>query len=344
MSRSLFHCSLFFSTAVTLLVSCGQKTGKPAEAAPVKVSVFTVQPSAQYQQLFFSGSIEADNVTQIGFAVPGTVDQVLVQEGEYVKAGQLLAAIDGTEYVNSLAIATASLKQSEDLYSRLNGLYQKGSLPAKDFIDIETRQEQARASRNLAAKRTADTRLHSPVTGIVTARLIEKGSTAAPGITAFSIAKTDMVYARITVSENEVGSMQRGQQALIYIPTLGDTIKGQVSIINPQADNVSRTFSIKIRLNNSAGKLLPGMIADVSVQSGNKTSAIIIPSAAVLKDADDIIYVFAIGRESKVVRKRVFLGRATGTSQVVVTSGLAEGDKIVVAGNKQLVDGTTVSY
>lgn len=344
MTRSFYQYTLLMGTVSFLFTACGHKSDKPSVAPPVKVSVLTVQSSAHQQQFFYSGSIEADNITQIGFAVPGTVDKVLVQEGEQVKAGQLLASIDGTEYINSLTIANASLEQSQDLYERLNNLYQKGSLPAKDYMDVKTKLEQAKASRNLSAKRMTDSKLYAPVTGIITARLIERGSTTAPGVAAFSIAKTDMVYARITVPESEVGALQRGQNAVIYIPTLGDTLKGQVTIMNPQADNVSRTYSIKIKLSNNAGKLLPGMIADVIVQSGKQISSISIPSGAVLKDADDIVYVYAINQDNKVIRKRITTGRATGDNQVIITGGLVAGDKIVIAGNKQLADGSAVSY
>ncbi|MFT3827823.1 MAG: efflux RND transporter periplasmic adaptor subunit [Chitinophagaceae bacterium] len=328
-----------------LFMSCGSnKETKQQSAAPVRVTIHLVQPAALQQQFIYSGTIEADNIVQTGFAVPGTVNNVMVQEGQHVSAGQLLASIDATEYTNSLAIAEASLAQASDLYQRLNSLYEKGSLPAKDYIEIKTKLEQAKANRNLAAKRLTDSRLYAPMQGIVTAKLAESGSTAAPGIAAFTIAKTDMVYAKVTVPESEIGSLRQGMEAGIYIPTLQDSIKGKISIINPQADDASKTYSVKLRISNGAGKLLPGMLTEVTVRTGKTVPEVVVPARAVVRDADGLLYVFAVNEGNKAVRRRISAGRATGNNEVVITTGVNTGDKIIVAGQTHLTDGSEVTF
>jgi membrane fusion protein (multidrug efflux system) len=241
------------------LSSCGkEKKEEKRETPPQKVSVYQVGSATQQQQMRYSGTIEPDNTAQIGFAVGGVVNNVSVQEGQYVRQGQLLASIDATEYNNSLAIANAGLEQAEDLYKRLHELYEKGSLPAKDFIDIKAKVAQARANKNISAKRIADSRLFAPMSGIITRRSIERGSMAAPGVTAFTIIKTDQVYAMFSVPESEVGSLKSGMNGRVFIPTLGDTVSGKISIINPQADAVSRTYSVKLRLANPEQNYCPG--------------------------------------------------------------------------------------
>lgn len=333
---------VFFS--LLILAGCNTRQEVPPKPAPVKVTVQQVQQNNRLQEFSYSGSIEPENIAQVGFAVAGVVNNIAVQEGQTVSQGQLLAGIDPTEYSNALSIANAGLEQAEDMYNRLNDLYQKGSLPAKDYVDIKTKLAQAKANKSINAKHIADSRLYAPMSGIITAKLIERGSTAAPGIPAFTIVKTGIVYAKVAVPESEVGKLKTGMIAKVYVPTLGDTVEGKIHIINPQGDAVSKTYAVKILLNNSNRKLLPGMIANVTITPGNKKDVISVPATAVVRDADDITYVFVANPQNKAVRKRITAGAITGNQDILVKDGLSTGDKIIIAGQSRLKDGTDISF
>jgi RND family efflux transporter MFP subunit len=303
----------------------------------------TIVPGYQSETLSYSGTIEAENTASIGFSVPGVVDHLAVQEGQTVKQGQLLASLDATEYENALTIANVALEQAEDLYNRLNSLYEKGSLPAKDYMDIKTKVAQAKANQSINAKRIRDSRLIAPMSGTITAKMIERGSVAAPGVPAFKIVKTDKVYARVAVPEGEVGELQKGMAADVFIPTLHDTVRGTITIINPQADEISRTYTVKIMLDNAAGRLLPGMITTVSVLTGKTRGAITVPATAIVRDADDITYVYTTNAQKKAVRKRVDVTGITGDNEAIV-SGLAQGDQVVIAGQTRIKEGSAVTF
>lgn len=327
-----------------LLAGCAGQQEKEIKAEPIHVTVQPIRQTNQLQQLVYSGTIEAENTAQVGFSVAGVINNVAVQEGQFVKQGQLLVTIDDTEYSNALAIASAGLEQAEDLYNRLNELYGKGSLPAKDYIDIKTKLAQAKANKSINAKHIADSRLYAPMSGIITGKFIERGSTAAPGVPAFTIVKTDKVYAKIAVPESEVGNLKKSMQATVYIPTLHDSVTGPISIINPQADAASKTFSIKILLNNSRQQLLPGMLANIKINPGITENAITIPATAVVRDADDITYVYVVNAQNKAIRKRIIAGHITGKEEIIVTNGLQEGEKVVTAGQTRLKDGESVVF
>lgn len=337
--------SLLTLIALALLtVSCNKKKQEQEKTQAVRVNVQKIQKVDRLQELNYSATIEADNTAQVSFAVPGTVYYVAVNEGQTVQNGQLLASIDATTYSNALQIANLSYEQSLDTYHRLNELYVKGSLPEKDYIDIQTKLAQSAANKRISVKQITDTRLYAPMTGIITHRFIEKGSAAAPGMPAFSIIKTDMVYAKITVPESEVGILKQGMVANVFIPTLNDSIKGKISIINPQADDKSKTFTIKIKIDNGSQKLLPGMLAYVKVNPMKTEKVIVIPATAVVRDADDLTYVYVANIDKTVVRKRITVGSITGTQEIIIKEGLNEGDKIVTAGQSRLKDGALVSF
>ena len=327
-----------------LLTACGSRDKKTTGEAPVKVSAIKIHTRPQPEVLAYSATIEPDNTAQIGFAVAGVVNNVQVEEGQTVTQGQLLASIDATEYSNALAIANAGLEQAQDMYNRLDGLYSKGSLPAKDYIDIKTKLAQAKANKSINEKHINDSRLYSPISGIITEKKIERGSTSAPGIPAFTIIKTDVVYAKISVPESEVGNLQKGRDAMVFIPTLHDSITGKITIINPQGDAVSRTYAVKVKLVNTGARLLPGMIADVKINTGRSANSILIPAVSVVKDADDITYVFVVNEQHRAMRKRITVGAVTGSNEVQVLDGLHDGDQVVIAGQSSLRDGNSLSF
>jgi RND family efflux transporter MFP subunit len=126
-----------------------------------------------------------------------------------------------------------------------------------------------------------------------------------------------------------------GRNATVSVPVLNEELRGKINIINPQADVTSKTFNVKIRIGNSSGKLLPGMMTDIKISTGKTTKFISIPSEAVVRDEDDITYVFVVNAQNKAIRKRVATGGLL-ISEVVITNGLQAGDKVVIVGQNRL--------
>jgi RND family efflux transporter MFP subunit len=199
----------------TSLIACRQEETAPP-AKPVKVNFMEIKNDSHTQEFTYSGTIEPEHTALVSFAVPGVVDNILVEEGQFVQKGQLLADIDDTEYHHAFVIASAGLTQAEDMYRRLTSLYEKGSLPEKDFIDVQTKLAQASANREINVKHIRDSKLVAPIAGIITMKMIERGSTVAPGVPAFQIIKTDNIYARIDVPESQIGEFLKVRSTAIF--------------------------------------------------------------------------------------------------------------------------------
>ncbi|MFC6268164.1 efflux RND transporter periplasmic adaptor subunit [Frigoriflavimonas asaccharolytica] len=328
------------ATFIFLLNSCADKEETKQEETAAKVSVKEITTTSENETLKYSGTIEADNTVSIGFAVAGRISYVVVDEGQRVQKGQLLASIDATTYQNAFDIANAGLELANDNFKRLNGLFQKGSLPERDFITVKVVVAQANANRNLAAKNLSDTKLYAPFSGIITAKQTEIGATAAPGIPAFTIMKTDKVYAKASITESEISKLKIGTPATVEIASMGETFNGQVAIVNPVADALTRTFNVKVRLNNSQNKLLPGMISDIKIETNNKQNIIAIPAGSIIRDANNINYVF-VAQNNKAIKKRVSLGGFSG-NEVIVTDGLTALEHLIISGHRTLKDGQTI--
>ena len=331
------------SLFISVLSSCGSRAEEAKQTeAPMKVSVKEITRDGQPEAFSYSGAIEADNTVSIGFSVSGRVQSVNVQEGQHVTAGQLLATVETTEYENALLVAKASLEQAADNFKRYDELHAKGSLPERDYITAKVSLAQAQANLSSAQKRLTDTKLYAPFAGIISAKSVEKGASAAPGVSGFTLLKTDQVYAQASVTESEIAKLTIGKDASVIIPVLKEELKGKISIINPQGDATTRTFAVKIRLSNASGKLLPGMMADINIATGKTADVLTIPVDAVVRDADDITYVFVVNAQNKAIRKRIATGGLSATG-IIISNGLQPGDKVVVAGQTKIKDGQTVS-
>ncbi len=328
---------------LSVLISCGQKQEQATEIRPtIKVAVQEIEASDRPEVLNYSGSIEADNTVSLGFNVSGRVTGVNVLEGQQVQQGQLLATIETDDYTSALQIAKAAEEQTADNFKRLNELHSKGSLPERDYIAARSALAQAQANVRMASKRLADTRLYAPFTGIISAKVIDRGATVAPGMPAFTILKTDQVYAKAPIAESDISKLTIGREVLVIVPVLNDSLKGRVTIINPQADNSSRTYMVKVRLMNSGKRLLPGMLTEMKVYTGINQQNIIIPASSIVRDADDLTYVFVANQHNKAIRRRITASGVTTNNEVIVQSGLQAGDKLIVNGQTRLEDGSSI--
>ena len=327
---------------VLLLASCSSEKKETKTNEPIKkATVLEIKTTSENEILNYSGTIEADNIVSIGFAVQGRVSYVAVEEGQRVKKGQLLASIDATTYQNAYYIAEASLEQDNDNFNRLNGLYKKGSLPERDFITAKVAVAQAKANKSMAGKNLSDTKLYAPFTGIITAKITEVGATAAPSIPAFTIMKTDKVYAKASITESEISKLKIGTEATVSIASLNKSFQGKIDILNPSAHALTRTFNVKVRLDNKDNELLPGMISTIEINTGNPVEVITIPSVSVIRDANDILYVF-VAENGKAIKKRVEVG-GFKNNDIIVTSGLKVGDKVLVEGQKNVKEGQAIA-
>jgi len=326
---------------VVLLTNCSDKKEVIQRNAIPKVEVRELISTQENENLSYSGTIEADNIVLLGFSIPGRVSKVLVQEGQKVKKGQLLASVDAVTFQSAFEIAKAGLEQANDNFKRLKSLYEKGSLPERDFIAVKVSVAQANANSKIAAKNLADTKLYAPFSGTITAKMIEIGATAAPGLPAFTIMKTDKVFAKAAITESEISKLKIGEGATVIIPSINKTVSGKVTIINHSADAITRTFNVKVKLDNSDYSILPGMISNIKIETNNSLDVLTIPSNAVVRDPDDIIYAYVL-RGEKAKRQRISVSSFKG-KEVIVTSGLQLGDKVIVAGQRNLKDGQTVT-
>jgi membrane fusion protein (multidrug efflux system) len=291
-----------------------------------------------------SGVVEARTASDVGFQIPGKVARVGPDEGEFVRAGTVLAELDPTDYRFALDQAEAQATQAGHERDRLRTLAASGSVAPNDLDRAENGARQSGAAAGLARKRLADTRLVAPISGVVARRAIDPGETAAPGTPVFTVMDVATVRVRVGVPEADVGAMRVGQPATVHVPALpGESFAGRVSLVGIAADPTTRSYAVEIEVPNGTRRLRPGMVAEATVERATRDSVVAVPAAAVVRGADGATAVYVLDAPTKRAHvRRVAVGGAWN-DVVEIARGVMPGEMVLVAGQQRVRDGARVT-
>jgi len=341
MKKNMIALSVFLTISAGVFSGCANE--KTEERKPVNVTVQAAQNVSAEQNFSYSGTMEESESTPLSFSGIGTVSHVYVSEGEVVHKGQLLAELNSESSKNAYEMALAANKQAEDAYKRLLPMYKNGNLQEIKLVEVETGVQQTKAATAIAKKNLDDCKLYSTVNGIVGKKSIDAGMSVVPGLASITVVKIDKIFARVSVSENEISSIKTGAKANIRISALSNLeCRGIVEEIGVLADPLAHTYKIKIGISNSNREIKPGMICNVTLEKSGSVKGLFIPSQAVTQDEQGRTFVYVIDTsKSTAVRKFVITGKLLKNG-VEIIDGLVEGEQIVTSGQQKLVDNSLV--
>ena len=329
--------------SVILVSSCTSKK-EQNEKAPTRVTTEIVSTALNASGQTYVGIIEECEATAVSFTSMGVVKRMLVNEGQAVAKGQLIAEMDDTQARNLLNGAEAQMNQANDALERYKMLHDNGSLPEVQWVEIQSKVAQAKSQLEVAKKNLADCRLVAPVSGIVGKRLVNAGETAMPSQAVVNILDISTVKVKVAVPEAEISGIGANTSSIIKVEAVNGSFKGARIEKGVQADALTHTYDIRIHVANGERKLLPGMVA--SVQFGNiekPTKELSLPVTAVQRKADGSLFVWMVANDSTAHRTTVHTGETMG-NRIVITDGIAEGGRIVTEGYQKLSENTKVVY
>ena len=335
---------IFIVLAVILVCGCGQNKNQQ-DKAPTRVKTILVSPGMVDNAQTYVGIIEEREATAVSFTGMGVVKRMLVNEGQYVGKGQLIAEMDDTQARNLLNGAEAAMTQANNALKRYGMLHENGSLPEVQWVEIQSKVAQAKSQLDVAKKNLADCRLKAPVSGIVGRKQIGTGETALPSQAVVSILDISTIKVKVAVPEAEIGGIHSNTPTSIKVEAIGDSYHGGRIEKGVQADALTHTYDIRIHVANSNRKLLPGMVASVRFisEDSQAISGRQIPITSVQKNTDGSLFVWKIDNNKTAHRTKVTIGNTVG-NYVSVTDGLSIGDRIVTEGYQKLSEGTRVIY
>jgi membrane fusion protein (multidrug efflux system) len=266
--------------------------------------------------------------------------QVLVEEGDQVDQGQVLARLDGERLRLEMLAARADLEKVRREFARYGDLAERGLVSASMFDGLKYDVDALQASYELKQLNYNYSEIRAPIAGVVSSRDVKLGQSIDANSVAFRITDTHELIAYLQIPQTELAKFSAGHNASLQVDAMpGTDFAATIARISPTIDTRNGTFRVTAIINNNDGDLVPGMFARFAVAYEKHEDALLIPVDAIVQEDDEIaVYVVADG---SVVRRTVTTGIVTN-GQIEILNGLAEDEEIVVVGHSGLRDGSKV--
>lgn len=336
---------LLLSTMIFLTLHCGKDgdrvngtDGRAQKATDVKVITLSTASFRDYIDV--TGHVQADIATVVSAEEQGVVQRFFKEKGDWVDAGEVVLSLKSKVLQANYDEAKASYLLSKATFERQANLYKDKVIPEQKYLEYKYTYDRDKARFDMLSAKLEKTTIVSPVPGYLDERFVEIGEFILPGRQLFRIVKTDTVKITAGVPETYVQDIRKGTPVDITVDVLPDLkISSRVSYVGPSIDKGSRTFPIEIRFKNPQGKLKPEMFANLKIARAAVDNAIVIPRDAVI-ETESHKYVF-LARDGTARRQDISIGGAYG-NQIWVSSGLQPGQRLIVTGHRDLVDGEPI--
>lgn len=319
--------------------------------------IMEVQPHELRQVLQLSGALRAVNQAQVKAKVAGEVREVLVREGEAVKAGQVLVKIDASEYQarleqarGSLQAARAQLAIAAKARDNNQVLVTKGFISQNAFDNAASQYDIARANvesaqgaLDVAQKALNDSVVRAPIAGIVATRSVQPGEKVSVDSRLLELVDLRQLELEAAVPTTDILQIAPGQQAQLRLEGLPATLTGRIVRINPVTQAGSRSVMTYIQVDNPQGLLKAGMFGQAEITLASKAGVLSVPPTAIQDRAGSaVIYAIANGALRQQPVKVGMRGNDGNGEAVEILDGLAAGSLIVKSNLGKLPDGVKV--
>lgn len=320
--------------------SCArEKSEVVVEEKAVPVTVSVIERRNLTVERIFTGSLEGIRQAQIFGSIPEAVVGLPVPEGSAVEAGQPVILLDKDGSYSRYNQSKAMFEEARDNYEKMNKLYEQGAVSEQGFTNAKTAYEVARANFTAARQQVE---LTSPISGILTNLSVNIGEFVPLGIPLATIAQNDKMRLTIYVDGQSASHLKKGQKARVHVEILGrgaPQFEGMVAEVSRSADISTRLFKVELHIDNSHGRLRPGMFARASIAVAELKSVLIVPAEAVFT-VEGVEKVFKLNGD-RAMERDVKVGEKT-LEYAQIISGLFEGDSVIVIGRNLIEDSSLV--
>ncbi len=322
--------------AAVWLAGCARREAASGPPAPL-VRVLRLQAKSP-DPIELRGSVAARSRIKLGFKLDGVVAQVSVEEGEAVRKGQLLAALDGIDARAQLRVALAHRDKARRDAERAARLAREGAVATSLRDDAQSQLEAAEALLAQAQDAVERTRLLAPAAGTVFARLAEPGEMVGSGKPILVLDTTGALVVKASATARELSALRLGQAATLAGDEGGPTLHGRVTSLATTPNAADGLYAVEVTPAEPL-PLRPGALVRIRFAATSATSDLRIPLEALVHRQDrDFVFVLDGGAVRQVP---VEMDEAEGR-EVVVRSGLSGGERIVAEGAYFLQDGQSV--
>jgi RND family efflux transporter MFP subunit len=336
-----------------LLTACGQAGAVKSDSEeaikveekviPIPVEVGMVTRGSISSNYTTTAVLEAKEEAFVVGRASGIIEQIMVEEGDYVEKGQVLAKLEPERYELNLRRAQADMTGIEKELAKINKVYNQKLVSDDTYDKITAQYESAKATLALAKLDLKEATIVAPISGYIAERNAKVGNLTESfqREKMFYIVQQKELYGIVHLPEKELSKVHKDQKARLTITALNDMqVNAFVERISPVIDSKTGTFKVTLRVPNDEKQLMAGMFTQVSLNYNTHVDATLLPRKAMLA-MDDKVNVFVV--DDKGIAKKVTI--KTGYQEgnfVEVIDGLSGNEKVVITGHQNLKDNATV--
>ncbi len=316
--------------------------GKKGKAAPVNqknVKTVTLEPSTLTEFIVANGTTKAVRDVTYSAEVPGRIEYLPVDLGDRIRKGQVLARIDFATLKAQAEQAETSYDLARNTFDRLSTLKDENIISQQRIDEAKSSMQSAESGVSIARANVKKAVVRSTYRGIVGAKFVEKGEFVNPGTPLFMVVDYSTIVVEARLPETQVAGINRNAEVEVSIEALKKTFKGKVDTLIPTADKASKTFTLRIKIDNPNHEILIGMSATVKIDAIDHVDVIAVPQSAVIEERNRRSVFIAVKGVAR--RREVTLGAAQG-DRVVLLDGVKAGEALIVVGQRDLEDGKPI--
>jgi membrane fusion protein (multidrug efflux system) len=335
----LILASLLFLQACSGDNESGETTEDELPVIPVEVSdVSRGNISAYYSN---TATLDAEQEATVVSKVRGIIEELYVEEGDRVEAGQVIAKIEDEQYRIEADRAKANLDRLYSEFQRNRELFDKELISAEVYQNSQYEYESQKATYELAMLNLENTSVRAPISGVISRRFVKKGNMIATDQQMYRVTDFSPLQAILHIPEHEMSKISGDQHVELQVDAIpGEIFLGRVERTSPVVDPETGTFKTTIYVSETRNRLRPGMFARVKIVYDTRENARMIPKSAVIsEDLAQSVYVI---RDSLAFKKNIRTGYTNG-SNVEVIDGLDDGEIVVTIGQTSLQDSSKVN-
>jgi len=310
------------------------------------VTTMNIQKSTFTRFVEIQGSVQAENTIKASSEIGGRLQGFRLNEGDYVKKGQLIGKVDLKSVRNSIDELRTRLTLAEDVFSRQKSLWDQKIGTEIQYLQAKNSVEAIKKSITSLEYQLTKEPIYSPASGTVNMVFTKNGEVVGPGTPIFDILDLNAIKVVVDVPEMYIKSIRKGESMKIKFPALEEERSGRVKRLGNQINAANRTFQAEIALSNPGQKLIPNMLTSVLIRDYVANNAITLPEEIIQQEVSGRSYVFVKSQvEGKKgdVAKRVFVEIGESyDGKTEIKSGLTGDETVIVEGARGLVEGELI--
>ena len=289
--------------------------------------------------------MDAHESVAVTSKIPGALKRVLIDNGDVVRRGQLLAEIEDAVLVKSRQEVEGQLAVATDLFNRQKSLWEQNIGSEVQYIQAKNNKESLERALETMQANWAMTKIYAPQSGTVDMVMLKAGQAIAPGVPLCNILNMDKLLVKGEVTEAYLSKVKKGDVVQVYFPDLEKEVSTKISYVSKSINPTNRTFTIEAALGK--GDYRANQIAVLKIVDYENQKALTIP-VNLIQTGEAGQYVLVLeptGNPNEGIVKRVAIEQGQNYSGYVeIKSGLKEGDKLITTGFQDVNVGETVKY